>query len=504
MARIAVGGFQHETNTFAPERASFAEFERHDAWPGLTRGAALFEAVAGINLPITGFIEAAHGAGHDLAALPWCSAEPCAHVTTDAFERVTGMLCDDLAAKGPFDAIYLDLHGAMVAEQHEDGEGEVLRRARAVVGDNVPLVASLDFHANVTQAMIDRASALTIYRTYPHLDFAATGARAYRVLARLIAGERLAKAFRKAPFLVPLPAQCTDFEPNASLYARVSALEAEGTASVDLAEGFPPADIRECGPAVVAYDPDPARAEAAAADLFEAFLAAESVFENPLIGADEAVARAMANQTGKPVVIADAQDNPGAGGSSDTVGVLEALLRGGAKGAVIAILNDPEVVRRAHGAGIGAEFEAALGGKSGQPGQRPYDGRFRVEALGDGRFTCNGEMLRGTRTDLGPMALLGVVDEGAEVRVIVGSNRFQCIDREVFRHLGVEPGDQRIVVVKSTVHFRADFDAIAAETLVAEAPGAHPCRLAGLDYRRLRDGVRLGPMGPAFARAETR
>ncbi|MFQ5958491.1 MAG: MlrC C-terminal domain-containing protein, partial [Alphaproteobacteria bacterium] len=310
----------------------------------------------------------------------------------------------------------------------------------------------------------------------------------------------LAKAFRKVPFLVPLTAQCTDFEPNASLYARVSALEAEGTASVDLAEGFPPADIRECGPAVVAYDPDPAKAEAAAADLFAALLDAESAFENPLIDPDEAVRRAMANETPKPAVLADAQDNPGAGGSSDTVGVLEALVKGGAVGAVIAILNDPEVTERAHAAGVGAEFEAALGGKSGQQGQRPFDGRFRVAALGDGRFTCGGAMLRGTRTDLGPMALLSVVDERAEVRVIVGCNRFQCMDREVFRHLGVEPSQQRIVVVKSTVHFRADFDAIAAETLVVEAPGARPCRLAGLDYRRLRDGVRLEPCGPAFSR----
>jgi microcystin degradation protein MlrC len=118
--------------------------------------------------------------------------------------------------------------------------------------------------------------------------------------------------------------------------------------------------------------------------------------------------------------------------------------------------------------------------------------------LGDGRFTCTGEMFRGTHTALGPMALLTVIDAASEVRVIVGCNRFQCLDQAIFRHLGVEPAEQRIVALKSTIHFRADFDAIAEETLIVEAPGAHPCRLTGLDYRRLRSGVRLEPGGPAF------
>ena len=149
-------------------------------------------------------------------------------------------------------------------------------------------------------------------------------------------------------------------------------------------------------------------------------------------------------------------------------------------------------------AGVGESFDFGLGGKSGEPGQSPYDGRFHVEALGDGRFRCTGEILRGSDTDLGPMALLRVEDDSADVRVIVGGTPFQCLDQAIFRHLGVEPAGQRILALKSTVHFRADFDPIAAETMTVEAPGAHPCRLEGLAYRNLRDGVRLGPGGPAF------
>lgn len=320
------------------------------------------------------------------------------------------------------------------------------------------------------------------------------------MLNRALAGEGFAKAFRKALFLVPLPDQCTDFEPNKSLYSKVVQLEGAGAAGVDLALGFPPADIEECGLAVIAYDPDPAVAEAAADSLFSDLLAAEDTFDSSLFDADTAVRRAM-NYNGPdsgPVVLADAQDNPGAGASSDTVGLLDALVRNGAKGAVMAIIDDAEVAAQAHDAGVGTRIDAMLGGKSGQAGQAPYQARFRVEALGDGRFTCHGAMYSGTRTALGPMALLLVEDAVSHVRVIVGGSRFQCLDQAIFRHLGVEPAEQRILALKSTVHFRADFGPIASEILVVVSPGAHPCRLACVDYKYLRHGVRLGPGGPAF------
>ena len=153
MARIAVGGFQHETNTFSPVPATFADFEAPDAWPGLTRGAAMFEAVAGINLPAAGFVQEARSLHHDLVPLTWCSAQPSGRVTRDAFERIAAMLVDDLRACGSLDAVYLDLHGAMVAEHVDDADGELLRRVRDVVGTNVPVVASLDFHANLSREM---------------------------------------------------------------------------------------------------------------------------------------------------------------------------------------------------------------------------------------------------------------------------------------------------------------------------------------------------------------
>ena len=176
MATIAVGGLHHETNTFAAQPATFELFAQADGWPALCRGAGLEPAVAGINLPVAGFIEAARAQGHAIRPLVWANACPSGAVTEDAYERLAAMLLDDLAAAQPFDAVFLDLHGAMVTEHLPDGEGELLRRVRARVGDSRPVVAALDLHANVSGAMVAHADLMIAYRTYPHTDLADTGA----------------------------------------------------------------------------------------------------------------------------------------------------------------------------------------------------------------------------------------------------------------------------------------------------------------------------------------
>jgi microcystin degradation protein MlrC len=498
---IAVGGFQHETNTFAPHLAPYDAFERADSWPGLTTGTDLFEVMAGLNIPLSGFIDSAQQAGHRLYPLCWCSAEPSGYVTRDAFERVADLTCNALREADSPDAVYLDLHGAMVVEHYEDGEGELLRRVRELVGVEVPIVISLDLHANVTAQMVDCSDAITIYRTYPHLDMAVTGARAFEMLSTLVRGQSLHKAMHKIPFLFPLSSQCTDFDPCKAIYSQLDEISLRpGMENIDFATGFPPADIAECGAAVVAYGADQQTVDAAAEQLYQQVLGAEADFNFELLDPDAAVLRAMDNTSDKPVVLADAQDNPGAGGTSDTTGLLEALVRNGAQQAVMAVLYDPEVADMAHVAGVGAVIEASLGAKSGLSGIYPFEARFEVEALGDGRFTYTGAMNLNSKAQLGNMALLRVIDDNSEIRIVVGSSRSQCLDLAMIRHLGIEPSEQKIVCVKSTVHFRADFDPIAAETLVVIAPGIHPCKLIDLDYKNLRAGVRLEPLGPVHQR----
>lgn len=493
MPRIAFGGIQHETNTFAPSPATYADFEQPDGWPGLTTGADIFAAVAGINLPIAGFIEAAQSQGHELLPLAWCSATPSAQVAEDAFERLVGDMMARLKALGSVDGVYLDLHGAMVTEHLEDGEGEVLRRARAVVGPEIPIVASLDLHANVTPEMVELADCLVAYRSYPHIDFADTGARAAVELDRLLSGAGGGhKAFRQFPFLIPVLGGCTLYEPAQGLYARLTELEGrDGVDHVSLLMGFGPADIFHCGPSVCAYGTSQDAVDQAADALAEEILAREAEFLLPVWSPAEGVARAieLAKASSRPVILADSQDNPGGGGNGDTVGLLEELVRQGAEDAALAILYDPAAAAAAHAAGEGAEINLALGAISGLAGHRPLEATYRVERLGDGRMTGTGPFYKGARMELGAMALLRLNG----VRIVVASCKLQAADQSCFRHLGVEPAEQKILALKSSVHFRADFEPIAEDILVVAAPGPNPLDHNELTYHKLRPGVRVMP-----------
>ncbi len=489
--RIAVGGFHHETNTFAPTKASFEMFRRADGWPGLCRGEAVLADTAGINLPIAGFLEAARASGRDFAPLAWANASPSAEVEEEAFERIAGMIVDGLRGAGPVDAVYLDLHGAMVAEHLEDGEGELLRRVRDVIGPDVPVVASLDLHANVSPLMAEKADALVVFRTYPHVDMADTGARTARLLERILAEGRPAKAFRQVPFLIPLTAQCTLVEPAAGLYAGLDGRERGAVCSVSLAGGFPLADTPDCGPAALAYAGDGRSAAEAADALADAVLAVRGRFAADFLSPEEVVARAdRVGRAGRPAVIADSCDNPGGGGDGDTTGLLRALAAARPEGAVLGLLIDAEAAAAAHEAGEGGRLSLALGGRSGIPGDAPFETDAVVRRLGDGSFTCTGPFYGGNRMQLGPMALLEIA---GGVRAAVASRKVQAADKEMFRHLGVEPADCRILALKSSVHFRADFGPIAGEVLIAAAPGPVAADPGTLAFTRLRPGVARRP-----------
>ena len=501
MPRIAAGGFHHETNTFAPTPATYEDFAMADGWPGLTRGDAIFAEFAKKNIGISGFLEVARDEGWEIAPLLWCQAGPSGRPTEDAYERVAGELIAMLEAAqaaGPLDAVYLCLHGAMATEHLEDGEGELMRRVRAVIGPDMPLVASLDFHANITPAMVDLSDALAAYRTYPHLDIAETGRRAARLLARIFAtGAKPAKAFRHLPYIIPLTQQCTLIEPAKGVAAAAEALQSEDVPDVSFAPGFPPADVADCGPSVLAYGWDARAVEEAAEALLARGVAAEKDFAAKLWSPGEAVAYAIrqSNYAKKPIVLADTQDNPGAGGNSDTVGILAELVRQDAPDAVLGLLYDPATAAAAHKAGKGAVIERAIGCVSGVEGHVPFKGRFIVEALSDGAFAATGPMYKGFDMKLGPMAVLRVDSGRRGVRVVVSSRKQQAADRAVFQHIGIDPAAPKILVLKSSVHFRNHFQDLAEEILVVLAPGPNIEDPAALPYKHLRAGVRLRPLG---------
>ncbi len=500
MARIAIGGFHHETNTFAPRKADYVTFEAGGGWPGAKYGNEIFEAVEGANIPAAGAIQALRSMGHALVGTAWAAASPCAHVTDEAFERVMGEMVDRLRDAGRLDGVYLDLHGAMVSESHDDGEGEILARVREVVGPRVPIAASLDSHANMSLAMFERADALVAYRTYPHLDMADTGARAARLLERMMrTGERLALEHRSLDYLTGLAAQCTLVEPCLSIYRELGELENRHDAMLSFTPGFPMADVPDCGMTVFGYGGEAREVEACVARLAERVAGAETDFVQELYAPQDAVRRARERgSSGAPVILADTQDNPGAGGNGDTTGLLAALVAQNAQDAALGLLIDADAAQRAHEAGAGANLTLALGGRSGVPGDSPFGGEFTVERINDGRFTCTGPMFKGFRMTLGAMALLRS-RAAPGVRVLVASRKVQAGDQEMFRHLGVEPRTQRILALKSSVHFRADFGPLAREILVVKAPGPALADPADFQWTKLRSGMRLGPLGPAFA-----
>ena len=371
MARIAVGGFLHETNTFAPTKATYDAFIHGGGWPRMALGADIPRNIRSINVGLAGFIEAAEEKGWDLVPTIFAAATPSAHVTEDAFERIAKVMVDGITAAGQIDAVYLDLHGAMVTEHLDDGEGEILARVRHVIGKNLPLVVSLDLHANVTPEMVEHADALIAYRTYPHVDMADTGRACAEHLALMLnTKQRFAKAFRQLPFLIPISWQCTIDQPAKGIYEKLAALQGETVPTLSFAPGFPAADFKDCGPSVFAYGRTQADADAAADRIAAIIENHEDDFDGKIYSPDEGVLRAMelAKTANKPIVIADTQDNPGAGADSDTTGMLRALVRNGATRAAIGVILDPESARAAHAAGQGATVTLALGGKSGIPG----------------------------------------------------------------------------------------------------------------------------------------
>jgi len=417
MGRIALAGFFHETNTFSSYPADLAAFSRPATLPGLTLGGAIPERFAGLNVPITGAMTTLRSIGHSLVPVAWASAVPSGAVTHQAFETIAGHIVDGIARAGALDGIYLDLHGAMVSDPYADPEYELLRRIRERVGADLPIVASFDLHANLSAARVGALHALTVFRTYPHLDMAETGARAARLLDRCIAGERFAVAFRQIPFLIPLHVQSTLSGPASRLYA--ACMAQTGIVSAELALGFPPADVADCGPSLVTIGRD---ADRAADELLAQVLDTEAEFAADLPDADAAVRQALQSRR-HPVVIADTQDNPGAGGTGDTVGLLRALIEQDAPEAVIALLHDPQAARIAHSIGAEATARFHLGAHSGALPEQPVAGDFTVEALGDGHIVATGPMYRGNTWEIGATALL----RHRGVRVMVAERRLQAV-----------------------------------------------------------------------------
>jgi microcystin degradation protein MlrC len=512
--RIFIAGYQHETNTFAPTLADWDAFNAGHSFPAYRRGAKVIEDFKDINLPIGGFIQAALENDWELIPSVWAGATPSSYVTTDAFERICGDICEDLDAtlKQGIDAVYLDLHGAAVAQNADDSEGELIARIRTMVGVSVPIVGSLDLHANVTERMLHTADALVSYRTYPHIDMADTGRLAAKLLARRMALGRKEKLhYQRFAYMIPLNAQSTWMQPAKRLYNELIESDAAHDVVLSFCMGFPAADFAECAPMIWGYGEQADKA----VDALYASASPPKQWDPGVLPVAQAVALAMerAEQSDKPIIIADTQDNPGAGGDSNTTGVLHELLRQGAgkrfAGRVaLGMLYDPDCAEQVHlfikNESIGgAEYESiaiknrvlkvSLGQAvmtfTGQLSDPPVQAQCTIEHLSDGVCTYKGPMMTGVTAHLGKSCALNI--EG--IRVAVVSGKAQLLDRELLRMVGIEPEQMKIIVVKSSNHFRADFTPLVADpdkdVIVAKAAGPMAADAGDLPWKKLHPSI---------------
>lgn len=497
--RVLVAGFKHETNSFASNRADWAAFERGEMMPKPVHGAAMLDMIANVDVSASGFARQAAQRGWTLLPGFWCGAVPSAHVTDEAFEKISASILADVE-KRDYDAIYLELHGAAMTETYDDAEGELLSRVRERVGPGVPIVASLDLHANVTRGMLEHADGLVAFRTYPHIDYVLTGERAAELLERLVRnGGREASHAERLPFLISVSMQSTTMQPARGAYELLEELDRRHDTVSSFCMGFPAADFEECSPVVWSHG-------ARAKETIDALVAAvgePSQWRLHALSARDAVDAAIgrARASARAVVVADMQDNPGAGGTATSTGMLHALLAAGAGGTfpkrvALGVLYDPRAAKHAHEIGIGGVFEGDLGEQLQTPvgpSEPPVHGRFRVLALSNGETVFKGPKMTGFKPQLGPTACLEI--EG--VLIVVASGRIGTQDRELFRMVGIDPEAMKVIVVKSSHHFRADFERLvenpATDIVIAHATGMFPADPGELPWKRLAASTRTRP-----------
>ena len=481
--KFLVAAFKHETNTFSPVITDRRRFFNGEAEP--LRGDDAINARRGTGTGMGGFIAVCEREGIAMEAAVLADAWPSGIVQSDAYEYIAGLICEALE-KGRYDAVLLDLHGAMVAEGFEDAEGELLRRLRAI-HPSIPIGVALDMHSNLYPEFVERVTVLTGFHTYPHVDMFETGQLAAELLVRTVRGEiKPVLYFNNRPMLPHVMRQGTHQFPNQALQQRCRELEAGEVLAASLFVGFPNADITNAGlSAVVCTDGNRAAAESACEDLLDMAWDARQDFLYE--GRPLAESIAMAQQaTAKPVVLLDHCDNVASGGTMDTTGVLKACLDAGLTNAVFFAIHDPESVEKAFAAGVGATVDFVLGGKAlleaTQEPNPPLPLTAKVVNLHSGLIKLHGPMMAGMETAMGRTAVLEV--PGMLIVIIAG--HAEPNDKSCFHSLGIDVASKDYVIIKSRVHWRAGLGDVAQTIIECDSVGLTTSDYGKLPFRHVR------------------
>lgn len=483
--KVIIAQLQHETNTFSPVPTPWESFGGHG---GPALGQAAFDAMKDTRLPMAAFIHLAQAEGARIVTPFAAWANPSGPVDGAAYDRFCEMLCDEIA-KG-CDAIFLDLHGAMVvADRTDDGEGTLLERVRAVA-PTTPLAVSLDLHANVTDAMVRNATVIAGYKTYPHVDQYEAGHLAGSLLWRAMKGEvKPVMAWGNRPLLAHTLKQNTNEGPNKEFTDAAREAERRGLLAASSFGGFQQADIRDAGISVVTVsDGNAQQARDECERILDVAWARKEDFiyrGRPLAGA-LAEAKKLADEHGGPILLLDHADNCASGANQDTMYVLREALAAGLTGIAVGPTRDPEAVARMIEAGVGATVTLDIGGKMDMPaiGRKGEPLRLTgvVRAITDGEYTVTGPQFTGMRCYMGRTAVL---DTGAAEIVVIERNQ-EPWDRAVFTSVGIDPTRKRFLLLKSRMYFRPVFLPIAKGMVFCDAPGVGTSDWTAFEYTKLR------------------
>ncbi|OZI44119.1 M81 family metallopeptidase [Bordetella genomosp. 5] len=474
---------KHETNTFSPVPTPLARFFRGN--PEILAGERAIRAYENTDSGLGGYIEVARREGAEMVVPVAAEAWPSSPTDTGTYETLCALILDEVR-KGGYDAILLDLHGAMVAEGVEDAEGELLRRLREI-DPHTPVGVTLDMHANIYDDIIRNANVVTGFHTYPHVDIRESGVRAADTIARMLKGEiKPVMVWGNKPMLPHVMCQGTHADPNKSLQERCRQMEADGALAASVFVGFPHADIREAGlSAVVCVDANRAQAEQYRDELLDtAWRHREKWVFHPEPLAPT-IARAKTLTEG-PVILLDHFDNTGSGGTMDTTTVLAEVLRQELENVAFYAICDPQAAEEAAAAGVGKTITIKLGGKLPMPALKvqsePLTLQARVKLVFDGVYLNRGPMYRGVRNDTG----LTVVLDTGRVEIVVVSRHQEPFDINCLLSAGIDPLQKRYVVLKSRVHWRAGFSDMASEIIECTGVGVTTSDYGQLDFKHVR------------------
>ena len=476
--KLLIAMMSHETNTFSPVPT---ELERFGSGKVPLEGTAAYQATNGRGSTMSGMIAVANEAGAEIITPIAAGAPPSGRVADAAYQYITD--CIKEAAAG-CDGLLLDLHGAMVTESYEDGEGSLLHRLREAY-PNIPIGVGLDMHANIYPAMVENSSVISGYHTYPHIDMVQTGERAAQILIRTLNGEiEPTMRWGNRPMLPHVMRQGTDDFPNKALQARVMEMEASDALVVSLFTGFPHADIYNAGLSVVVVtDNAPGKAEALRDELLDmAWKERKSfVYRKKPLSESVGLANDAADASGSgPVILLDHYDNTASGGTMDTTEVLREILEQGLEDVAAFGIFDPDAVRQVVNAGIGNAVTVTLGARfhmdALEQQSKPLTITGTVRLISDGKFTITGPMDTGARVNMGTTV---IVDTGC-VEVIIVSRHVEPYDLGCFTSLGIDPMNKRFLMLKSRIHYRAVFMPIARS--IIECAG---CGVCTSDYDQL-------------------